>query len=188
MSPSLRPVPAVSPLSALQGALSGLASLAAGAPAVLRVLSGAHARLLRCWDGRVPDPWFGARLLVLETIGRRSGRLRSTPLVFVRSGEDLVVAATNAGADRQPDWWCNLRSAGEAIVVVDGRRGGGGAPGRDRAGGDPPPSVAGGYNPDPPPPRGRPAGVAAVYTPKDFGLTAIMGGIVDVIRRANDLP
>lgn len=122
MSPSLRPVPAVSPLSALQGALSGLASLAAGAPPVLRVLSGAHARLLRCWDGRVPDQWFGARLLVLETIGRRSGRLRSTPLVFVRSGEDLVVAATNAGADRQPDWWCNLRSAGEAIVVVDGRR------------------------------------------------------------------
>ena len=31
-------------------------------------------------------------------------------------------------------------------------------------------------------------GVAAVYTPKDFGLTAIMGGIVDVIRRANGLP
>lgn len=30
-------------------------------------------------------------------------------------------------------------------------------------------------------------GVAAVYTPKDFGLTAIMGGIVDVIRRANHL-
>ncbi len=31
------------------------------------------------------------------------------------------------------------------------------------------------------------AGVAAVYTPKDFGLTEIMDGIVDVIRRANDL-
>ena len=30
-------------------------------------------------------------------------------------------------------------------------------------------------------------GVAAVYTPKDFGLTEIMGGIVDVIREANDL-
>ncbi|TYL45968.1 protein meaA [Nocardioides sp. BGMRC 2183] len=30
-------------------------------------------------------------------------------------------------------------------------------------------------------------GVAAVYTPKDFGLTEIMGGIVEVIRRANDL-
>jgi (2R)-ethylmalonyl-CoA mutase len=31
-------------------------------------------------------------------------------------------------------------------------------------------------------------GVAAVYTPKDFGLTGIMGGIVDVIRRAHGLP
>ncbi|MDN5896926.1 MAG: protein meaA, partial [Nocardioides sp.] len=30
-------------------------------------------------------------------------------------------------------------------------------------------------------------GVAAVYTPKDFGLTEIMGGIVDVIREANDI-
>jgi (2R)-ethylmalonyl-CoA mutase len=30
-------------------------------------------------------------------------------------------------------------------------------------------------------------GVAAVYTPKDFGLTEIMGGIVDVIRKAHDL-
>jgi ethylmalonyl-CoA mutase len=30
-------------------------------------------------------------------------------------------------------------------------------------------------------------GAAAVYTPKDFGLTAIMGGIVDVIRKAHSL-
>ena len=30
-------------------------------------------------------------------------------------------------------------------------------------------------------------GVAAVYTPKDFGLTEIMGGIVDVIRSAHGL-
>ena len=33
----------------------------------------------------------------------------------------------------------------------------------------------------------RELGVAAVYTPKDYGLTEIMGGIVDVIRRANGL-
>jgi len=33
----------------------------------------------------------------------------------------------------------------------------------------------------------RELGVAAVYTPKDFGLTEIMGGIVEVIREANGL-
>ena len=36
-------------------------------------------------------------------------------------------------------------------------------------------------------PRAPEAGVAAVYTPKDFGLTDIMGGIVDVIRAAHEL-
>lgn len=50
------------------------------------------------------------------------------------------------------------------------------------------PVIVGGIIPDSDARRLRELGVAAVYTPKDFGLTEIMGGIVDVIRRANDLP
>jgi (2R)-ethylmalonyl-CoA mutase len=34
----------------------------------------------------------------------------------------------------------------------------------------------------------REQGVARVFTPKDFGLTEIMGAVVDVIREANGLP
>jgi (2R)-ethylmalonyl-CoA mutase len=49
------------------------------------------------------------------------------------------------------------------------------------------PVIVGGIIPDSDARRLREAGVAAVYTPKDFGLTEIMGGIVDVIRRAHDL-
>jgi len=49
------------------------------------------------------------------------------------------------------------------------------------------PVVVGGIIPDADARRLIDAGVAAVYTPKDFGLTEIMGGIVDVIREANDL-
>ncbi|WP_426245209.1 protein meaA [Nocardioides sp. LHG3406-4] len=49
------------------------------------------------------------------------------------------------------------------------------------------PVIVGGIIPDSDARRLRELGVAAVYTPKDFGLTEIMGGIVDVIRRANDL-
>jgi (2R)-ethylmalonyl-CoA mutase len=49
------------------------------------------------------------------------------------------------------------------------------------------PVVVGGIIPDSDGRRLRELGVAAVYTPKDFGLTAIMGGIVDVIRRAHGL-
>lgn len=49
------------------------------------------------------------------------------------------------------------------------------------------PVIVGGIIPDSDGRRLVEAGVAAVYTPKDFGLTEIMGGIVDVIRRANGL-
>jgi (2R)-ethylmalonyl-CoA mutase len=49
------------------------------------------------------------------------------------------------------------------------------------------PVVVGGIIPDTDARKLIDAGVAAVYTPKDFGLTEIMNGIVDVIREANDL-
>jgi ethylmalonyl-CoA mutase len=49
------------------------------------------------------------------------------------------------------------------------------------------PVVVGGIIPDADARRLIDAGVAAVYTPKDFGLTEIMRGIVEVIREANDL-
>jgi (2R)-ethylmalonyl-CoA mutase len=49
------------------------------------------------------------------------------------------------------------------------------------------PVIVGGIIPESDGRRLLELGVAAVYTPKDFGLTEIMGGIVDVIRRANGL-
>ena len=55
------------------------------------------------------------------------------------------------------------------------------------AGLDDVPVIVGGIIPDSDARRLGEAGVAAVYTPKDFGLTAIMGGIVDVIRQARGL-
>lgn len=63
-------------------------------------------------------------------------------------------------------------------AVLDGLR---------AAGLDDVPVIVGGIIPDSDGRRLRELGVAAVYTPKDFGLTEIMGGIVDVIREAHGL-
>ncbi|MEQ4546285.1 protein meaA [Nocardioides kribbensis] len=63
-------------------------------------------------------------------------------------------------------------------AVLDGLR---------EAGVDDVPVIVGGIIPDSDGRRLRELGVAAVYTPKDFGLTEIMGGIVDVIREAHGL-
>ncbi len=59
--------------------------------------------------------------------------------------------------------------------------------GLEEAGAGDIPVVVGGIIPDGDARRLIDAGVAAVYTPKDFGLTQIMNGIVDAIREAHDL-
>lgn len=56
--------------------------------------------------------------MVLETVGRRSGEKRSTPVLYLRDGDALVVLAANAGANRTPAWWLNLRDAGAGDVVI----------------------------------------------------------------------
>jgi deazaflavin-dependent oxidoreductase (nitroreductase family) len=91
-------------------------------PRSVRLWSRLHARLYRLSNGRFVSRWFGAPVLVLETVGRRSGKPRATPVLYLRDGDRFVVLAANAGAERTPAWWLNLQAAGAASVVVGGRR------------------------------------------------------------------
>jgi deazaflavin-dependent oxidoreductase (nitroreductase family) len=50
----------------------------------------------------------GRRLLLLTTVGARSGLERTTPLAFTRAGDHYVVIASKAGSPSNPDWYHNL--------------------------------------------------------------------------------
>jgi len=92
-------------------------------PSAQRAWSRLHARLYRLTGGRFLPRWFGgAPVLVLETVGRRTRKRRSSPVLYLRESEALIVLAANAGADRTPAWWLNLWAAGEATARVGGRR------------------------------------------------------------------
>jgi F420H(2)-dependent quinone reductase len=67
-------------------------------PGAARRLTAAHAAVVRGSRGYLAVRWFGSPVLLLETIGRRTGRARSTALVYLPDGEDLVVVAANAGS------------------------------------------------------------------------------------------
>ena len=62
----------------------------------------------RANDGRVGGHWEGRDLLLLTTIGRKSGREHTTPMVFTRDGDRLLVYASKGGAPSHPDWYLNL--------------------------------------------------------------------------------
>lgn len=57
-------------------------------------------------------------VLLLTTTGRRTGKARTTPLTFFRDGGNLVVIASNGGADRAPDWSLNLQRDPRAVVQI----------------------------------------------------------------------
>ena len=84
----------------------------------IRFLSKAHLAAYRLSRGRVLGSVAGMPVLLLTTTGRRSGKARTTPLTFFRDANDLVVIASNGGADRPPDWSLNLQQAPRAVVEI----------------------------------------------------------------------
>jgi deazaflavin-dependent oxidoreductase (nitroreductase family) len=62
------------------------------------------------------------RLLLLSATGRRTGQRRTTPMMFERDGDDLIVIASNVGAPAHPDWYLNLVAHPDVTVEVGDER------------------------------------------------------------------
>jgi deazaflavin-dependent oxidoreductase (nitroreductase family) len=58
------------------------------------------------------------RLVLLTTVGRKTGERRTTPMMFHRDGDRLLVIASNAGAPNHPDWYLNLVADPRVTVEV----------------------------------------------------------------------
>jgi F420H(2)-dependent quinone reductase len=99
-----------------------LAPLALRFPRLTRGLTAAHTTVFLRTRGQLASRWFGAAVLVLETVGRRTGKPRAAPVVYLPDGENLVVVPANGGADGPPGWWLNLRAAGEGVAVLGRER------------------------------------------------------------------
>jgi deazaflavin-dependent oxidoreductase (nitroreductase family) len=68
--------------------------------------------------GRVGGNFAGAPLLLLHTVGARSGRPRINPVMYLADGDRYLVFASKAGSDRNPDWYWNLRASPDVTVEV----------------------------------------------------------------------
>jgi deazaflavin-dependent oxidoreductase (nitroreductase family) len=58
------------------------------------------------------------RLVLLTTVGVKTGQRRTTPMMFHRDGDRLLVVASNIGAPRHPDWYLNLVANPRVTVEV----------------------------------------------------------------------
>jgi F420H(2)-dependent quinone reductase len=78
----------------------------------------AHTSLYRATGGRVGGRMVGSPVLLLVTTGRKTGRERTTPLLYLEDGGRYAIVASNGGAPKDPVWWLNLRTNPDATVEV----------------------------------------------------------------------
>jgi deazaflavin-dependent oxidoreductase (nitroreductase family) len=84
-------------------------------------MTSAAVALYRLTRGRVLGRIGGQPVLLLETIGRRTGRRRTTPLQYLAEAEAFVVVASDRGAAHPPAWYLNLRAHPDARVQMGTR-------------------------------------------------------------------
>jgi deazaflavin-dependent oxidoreductase (nitroreductase family) len=63
-------------------------------------------------------PFTGRAVLLLTTIGAKTGLPRTHPLVYTRDGDRYLVIASKGGAPTNPSWYHNLRANPEVTVEV----------------------------------------------------------------------
>ena len=83
--------------------------------------SGAHAGVYRATGGKLFGRMGKSPILLLNTVGRKSGKKRTSPLLYVMDGEDFVIIASKGGASAHPAWYLNLMANPEATVEIEDR-------------------------------------------------------------------
>ena len=72
--------------------------------------------------GAVGGQFQGAPLLLLTTVGRRSGERRTSPMMYLEDGSGRwLVFASKAGMPTHPDWFLNLQANPEVTVEIGNR-------------------------------------------------------------------
>ena len=82
-----------------------------------------HTFLYRATRGRVGHTFRGGPpMLLLDHLGARSAVKRTTPLVYLRDGENVVLIASKGGHPRHPAWFHNLQAPPDTTIQIGARR------------------------------------------------------------------
>ncbi len=91
-------------------------------PLLKKALFCFHIGVYRLTSGRVLGKVVGAPVLLLTTTGRKTGKPRTWPLLYLVEGDTYVVVASNRGSFTHPSWYRNLRSNPAVTIQLGSRR------------------------------------------------------------------
>lgn len=81
---------------------------------------GLHTALYKASGGRLGHtlPGVPGRMLLLDHVGAKSDTKRTSPLLYVKDGEDIVVVASKGGFPKHPAWYHNLIANPDTTVQI----------------------------------------------------------------------
>ena len=85
------------------------------------LITSANVWLLKISKGRLGNSFLGVPVLLITTIGRKSGQPRTQPLYFLGVKDQIVLVASNAGTPTDPAWLLNIQANPEVSVDVRGK-------------------------------------------------------------------
>ena len=81
-----------------------------------------HTFIYGITSGAIGGRMVNCPVLLLTTIGRKTNKQRTVPLLYLADGDNVVLVASNGGATKHPTWWLNLQSNPEAQIQIKGIR------------------------------------------------------------------
>jgi deazaflavin-dependent oxidoreductase (nitroreductase family) len=82
------------------------------------VFTGIHTFFYRLSGGKMGGRLGKSPILLLITTGRKTGKPRTTPLFYLKDGDDLILVASDGGSATHPTWWLNLQANPQAGVEL----------------------------------------------------------------------
>jgi deazaflavin-dependent oxidoreductase (nitroreductase family) len=88
---------------------------------LIKLFMACNAFLIRITGGRMGSKLGTQTILILHTIGRKSGLARAVPIAYFDFEAKFLIVASNWGKDRQADWYLNLKKQPTAKIDLKGR-------------------------------------------------------------------
>jgi deazaflavin-dependent oxidoreductase (nitroreductase family) len=89
------------------------------ASALIKPMSVLNTWVYRISGGRIGGKFLrGAPVLLLTTIGRKSGKPRTAPLLYLRDGEKIVIVGSKGGMSQHPLWYRNVEANPDVDVEI----------------------------------------------------------------------
>lgn len=86
---------------------------------VVRVMSAVNTWIYRLSGGRIGGRWmYGAPILLLTTIGRKSGENRTAPLLYLEDGARVILVGSQGGMPKHPQWVLNIDANPEVAIEI----------------------------------------------------------------------